>query len=302
MTGVTAAGSLVQLFDRANSGALDPLTALLSDVVSQARAAWPALNVSTDAFVRHLDRHLAPPHEASLLAVRGADLFIALGCAMGDATSLASFDATFGSELSHVGRKLRRGQAESDDFVQECRQKLFAPPKPKIADYSGHGDLRHWLRVTLMRALVDHQRANKLREQRERADGEPLEIPDMRDPELEHLKHHFRAEFRAAFEEAARALDAADRVMLRQHFAEGLTIDALATIHHIHRATAARRVLRARDALFGETRRRLMTKLVLGRDELDSAMRLIESNVHGHPRARAPIPKRESSIPEQLTP
>ena len=48
----------------------------------------------------------------------------------------------------------------------------------------------------------------------------------------------------------------------------------------VHRATVARRITRARDALLSGTRRRLMMRLKLDRSELDSVMRMIESNVH----------------------
>jgi RNA polymerase sigma-70 factor (ECF subfamily) len=253
---------------------------LLCEVCAQARRAWPAVSVPIESFVAHLARHLPMAVDQALLDLRAADLYLAFACALGDATALSEFDLTFGSELRIVKARLRKGASDGDDLIQECRQKLFAPPRPKIAEYSGQGDLRHWLRVTLLRALIDHQRSNRQRIERERPHGEPLELPDMRDPALVHLKQQYREEFRAAFEDAARALNPEERVLLRHHFADGLTIDDLANLYRIHRATAARRIAKAREALLAGTKQRLMTKLRLSRDELDSVMRLIESNVH----------------------
>ncbi len=76
------------------------------------------------------------------------------------------------------------------------------------------------------------------------------------------------------------ALSPGERNLLRQHFSDGLTVDEIGALHGVHRATAARRVAKARSQLFAGTRRTLMDNLGLNRSELDSVMRMIESNVH----------------------
>jgi RNA polymerase sigma-70 factor (ECF subfamily) len=78
----------------------------------------------------------------------------------------------------------------------------------------------------------------------------------------------------------AKSRSAEDRNVLRYHFAHGLTIDQIGALYHVHRATAARRVAKARDELLAGTRRRLMARLALNRADLDSVMRLIESSIH----------------------
>ena len=68
--------------------------------------------------------------------------------------------------------------------------------------------------------------------------------------------------------------------MLRAHFVHGLNIDEIAAAHGVHRATAARRLAKAREDLLRDTRRILLARLSLSRDELASVMRLIESKLH----------------------
>ena len=67
--------------------------------------------------------------------------------------------------------------------------------------------------------------------------------------------------------------------MLRQHALDGLSIDQLAALHGVHRATAARQVHSARDAVLAGTRRELVRRLRLSPRELASMMRLIHSQL-----------------------
>ncbi len=71
-----------------------------------------------------------------------------------------------------------------------------------------------------------------------------------------------------------------ERNVLRDHYAQGLGIDQIAAIHGIHRATAARRLATAREAILRETRQLLMQRLKVSRAELESVVRLIESQMH----------------------
>lgn len=180
-----------------------------------------------------------------------------------DPGALATFELTFAAEYRAVLARLRGPK----------------PERPKIADYSGAGPLHAWLRVTLTRTLLD---ATRKRTETATADEEQIRaLPaDDHDPELLYLKRLYARELRVAFEEAAAALSPEDRNLLRYHFAEGLTVDQLGALYNVHRATAARRVASARDGLLSATRERLMRHLRLSRSELESVMRMIESDLH----------------------
>lgn len=107
----------------------------------------------------------------------------------------------------------------------------------------------------------------------------PLEAPGD-DSEMAYLKGRYAIEVKAAFEEAARALDAEERNVLREHYAGKLGIDQLAAVHGIHRATAARRFASAREAVLRRTRQILTERLRLSHGELESVVRLVESRMH----------------------
>jgi RNA polymerase sigma-70 factor (ECF subfamily) len=166
-----------------------------------------------------------------------------------------------------------------DDFLQVFRQKLFSAPSPKIAEYGGMGDLRAWLRVVATRTALDLVRAQR-RVERPTADDDILAVPAPGDdPDLAYLKSVYGNEVARAIEEAAKELSPEERNVLREHYAQGLTIDQIGAVHGIHRATAARRVERAREQLAANARRILGERLGVSDSELDSVMRLVQSEM-----------------------
>ena len=88
-----------------------------------------------------------------------------------------------------------------------------------------------------------------------------------------------RAAFRAAFEEAIRALPPRDRLVLRQHGVDDLSIDQIGALHGVHRATAARWVEQARADLARATERALQARLGATAAEVRSLLQQIMSRM-----------------------
>src|SRR5262249_35211885 len=135
------------------------------------------------------------------------------------------------------------------DLRQVLREKLYvARPgeRPKLAEYAGQGKLASWLRITAVRVFLDLGKRKDRAREPPAADGE-LAMPDPRDLSLEVIKAEYRAAVGQAMRDAAAQLAPADRHLLHQHFVAGLSIDQLGAALGIHRATAARRVTRARE-------------------------------------------------------
>lgn len=249
----------------------------LVDCIVRARAAWPDVVVDEDAFAKHVTARVAP---ADLHAAHASDLWLAFACGHGVAGALAAFDRAHEGDVRAVHAQARPPRPPLDDLWQLVRTKLFVGLSPRILEYSGKGPLKNWVRVLGARTLVDMTRAPTERES-PRDESAFLAVPSPADdPELEYLKRTYRIELGQAFEEAARALTPEERNVLRDHYAHGLTIDEIASAHGVHRATAARRVEGAREAVLKGTRQLLMQKLKLSQRELESVVRLIESQLH----------------------
>ena len=174
----------------------------------------------------------------------------------------------------------RVGVARSDDdeILQRLRVALFtAGPSGRsaIGDYSGRGSLRAYLRAIAIKLAL------KKIEREDRA-ADPIDdilAGGDDSPELQVLKARCRGDLRAAFAVAIEELDEREKTLLRQHHVDGLSIDVLARLHRVHRATAARRVAAARAALLEGIRRYFAGPAGLDRAELDSLVALVQSRL-----------------------
>src|SRR5438128_2172894 len=84
---------------------------------------------------------------------------------------------------------------------------------------------------------------------------------DVEDPELGRLKEHYAADFRLAVRGGIAALGRRERTLLRQHFIDGVSLDQLAVLHRVHRATIARWIAQARRTLLELIRASLSQRL-----------------------------------------
>jgi RNA polymerase sigma-70 factor (ECF subfamily) len=207
------------------------------------------------------------------------DLALAAACARGEPAALAAFEARYLPELRGVWARARGSTPPVDELVQTLRAKLFVGERPRIADYRGASSLKTWLRVVATRTLIELARRHKTADPIDESGEHPIASRDD-DPETAYLKRRYSDEIRRAFEQAARGLDAESRGVLHQHYARGLGIDAIAGTRGVHRATAARRLAGAREAVLRETRQLLMGRLRVSRAELESILRLVDSEMH----------------------
>ena len=99
------------------------------------------------------------------------------------------------------------------------------------------------------------------------------------DPLLAQLKDRYREEFRIAFAEAAAKLTDRERTLLRYRFFDGLSIDEIGVLYRAHRATVARWIAAIRENLFETTRAVLTERLSITQSEVDSVLRLIDSQL-----------------------
>jgi RNA polymerase sigma factor (sigma-70 family) len=142
----------------------------------------------------------------------------------------------------------------------------------------GRGGLAAWVRVVATREAARLLRKERRHEPTEDDELARVLAPDA-GPELDYLKRLYRDEFKNAVHAAIAGLSDRERLVLRQHALDGLSIDQLAALHRVHRATTARWIAGARKAVLDGTRRALTDRLRLRPAELDSILRLIDSQL-----------------------
>jgi RNA polymerase sigma-70 factor, ECF subfamily len=167
-----------------------------------------------------------------------------------------------------------------EEVKQIVRTLLFVADGDRaagIADFAGRGTLRGWVRVIATREL--------LRIRRKTSKETPLEehiLNDLEsngDPEIERLKQIYQTQVANSLREALGNLDVRDRLLLRYQICDHLSIDEIAAIYQVHRATAARWLAKARSSLLDLTRERLAILLSVDPSETDSILRLVQSQL-----------------------
>lgn len=246
----------------------------LSERYESARTAVPNVVIPREVFESWLS---ARDDDEGARSVHDADSYLACACAMSDPVALKTFHQRFAPELAALHRRFSYLPGDADDFRQRLYEQLFTGNAPKIAEYTGRGELRTWLRVALTRMLVN----SIARESRELPAGEEifLALPDAADPETVTIRKAHAETLRAAFVEAVDRIGYRDRNMLRYAFVQGLGIEAIAKLYSVHRATASRWFGEARDKLANELRSVLRERLRVSNADLDSILRSMLSQL-----------------------
>ena len=261
----------------------DAVGAALTEVTAIARAAHPeiaASSVDDVAFAKFAAARVAEALDlaAALRTLPAGDLLLACGCAAGDRNAQHAFDALL-DEVDAAAIAVRAPADTVDEVKQMLRAQLLVAREdrpPAIAGYAGRGSLRAWLRITATRELV-RQIKKQLRDVP--LEQAILDQPGEGDPVLERLKAQYRAEFATSLAEALLDLDPRERTLLRLSVLDQLGIDEIGAIYAVHRATAARWLVKARGALVEATQKRLADRLKLADDEVTSVIRMIQSKL-----------------------
>jgi len=255
--------------------------ARLAALCEVAEAAWPDVAVARAELAAAITERLAvaePPPITDALAI---ELRLAIGCARGDAAAIRHLERSYLDVVPLALASMKLPAATVEDVRAAVRDKLLLPDgdkRPRVLDYAGLGRLRGLVQVTAVRTALTILRKGA-RELPIAADdiAARLATPEA-DAELALIKEQYRAAFAAAFTAAVGGLARRDRNLLRLHFLGGVTLERLAAMYGVHRATVVRWLAAARAALFAATRDRMRAELG-GGDELDDALALIQSRL-----------------------
>jgi RNA polymerase sigma-70 factor (ECF subfamily) len=222
-----------------------------------------------------LDEVMSPPVMAT------TELALAHACARGEPLALAQVEAEFFPRIRVALRRMGLAADQVNEAMQAFRTQMFVREgdrSPRIGEYEGRGSLASWLRVSATRLAVKGMRKGRLEVA---TDDDALfqAVASEDDPEGTCIREECRSYFKAAFQEALESLPGRERTMLRMHVVDGLSIDEIGALYAVHRATAARWVGKARSELLQRTRTGLMRRTRINREDCESMMRLVQSQL-----------------------
>lgn len=278
---------LVEVFAAAwpnAAGKVPDIGKRLAELCDEAHRGYPSLEIEDGDLVQQIAKRAPAADQLQnyLQHCHAGDLAVASQASRGSQAAIAELERVHRQTIEAACRRFAGPGQTADDLRQILRAKLFvadAGKVPKIADYAGQGFLDNWLRVTAVRVFLDLTKRKDRTREASAEDDDILALPNPGDLQLDVVKAEYRAAVASAMHEGAQALEPGDRHLLRQHFVAGLSIDQLGAVLGIHRATAARRIQRAREQLVAETRKQLAIKLKLPEHELDDVIGLVMSRL-----------------------
>jgi RNA polymerase sigma-70 factor, ECF subfamily len=258
---------------------LERVAAAATRIVAAGRAVWPNVVISEDAIRSRLLGRVRDDAETRLEDLHDKDLYLAYALADGNEAALRVFESELVPQIDVALRRLRLAGGTADEVKQALRFELLADERKRIADYAGRGELAAWLRVSATRKALKSVR----KQGKEESLDEILldHWPNAsHGPESKHIRSQYTEELKKAIREAFGALEVRQRNLLRQHILDELTIDDLARLYRVHRATCARWLADARADLSKHTRKKLVTALgKANKDDMESLLGFLDSDI-----------------------
>jgi RNA polymerase sigma-70 factor (ECF subfamily) len=243
------------------------VTAGAHEAAAAVVAAWPEIELSDADFTAGVARAAA--------AADAGELYLACACAAGNAAAIRAFEARYFTCIASVVRWLRLPDDDAHEVAQTLRQRLFVGgvAEAGVLAYAGGGRLAGLMQVAATRIALN------LRRGRHRVADEPA--PDMPSVAIDtvYAKAEYRERVKQAIEDAAAALAPRDRTLLRLHLVERSSIDDIAALYRVHRATAARWVQAARETLVAHTRTNFLSATKLDAHDEAGLASFVESQL-----------------------
>jgi len=117
---------------------VDSSTEALARAIEAAKAAWPGVVVSDEAFGAFVRARAGDATLADALRdLAATDLYLACACATGDAAPITAFERRYFPEIGAVLARVRDATIAADDVKQALREKLFVGERPRSPSTQG---------------------------------------------------------------------------------------------------------------------------------------------------------------------
>jgi RNA polymerase sigma-70 factor (ECF subfamily) len=252
---------------------------------ARARAAFAQLAVDEATFAAYLSRVLgergAAPSAAALAALPLEDLYLVCACLERAPGAAAVFADRHGAAIRAAIARVVRGP-DALEIEQQLMDTLLvgsALVPPKLASYAGKAPLDRWLGVAAQRTALMWLRNNRAEARAREGAAAALAVRGAPGPESTYLKERYRAAFEDALKDALARVPDRERVLLRLHLCNGVTVEKIGKMFDVSQATASRWLAAARGAVLDHINATLGRQLGATPDELASLAGLVASRL-----------------------
>jgi RNA polymerase sigma-70 factor, ECF subfamily len=253
------------------------LETILERLVEESRAAWPDLQIGAEEFVGYLAARVPPDQSIrdALHSLHVTDLYLACGCANGNAKAIAALESHYISKLVPV--LSRKAEGDNDEVAQRLRVRTLVGDgrgRPRIASYSGRGPLGKWIRISATRLAVDlHRLAKPIFDAAHAADVTSSDV------ERSYIVQRYGDEFAKGLEWALAQLTKRERTLLHLHFLEEVSVAQIAARQGVTPRTVQRRLAAAEKQIVKNLQSLVAQRLELSSSQVESLLPDVESEL-----------------------
>ena len=237
----------------------------LAAACARGRATFPALAVPDDAFVRYLAhvQGLGGAGAQPITALPIEDLYLACACLAGVEGAVAALGTRHGATIrGAIGRIVV--PSDVDEAQQQLMQSMLVGTEaspPKIGSYAGKAPLDRWLGVSAQRAALMWLRQNRTETRARNAAAAESGPGGEVHPETAYMKEKYRGDFEQALGDALARLPERERVLLRLHLVNNVSLEKIGKMFSVSQPTASRWLAAARAQLLDDVKRSLGNRL-----------------------------------------
>jgi RNA polymerase sigma-70 factor, ECF subfamily len=230
-------------------------------------------------------------HHARRLSAAPAhldDLLLAWACLDQVSEAVAELERTYLAPLAPAVRAIGLSPSDTEELLARARAKLLIgelTSEAALQQYRGGGPLGGFVRTTVLRLAIDVRR----RQLPSTDEIERLVQNVAADPTVDLVKKQYGGVVSDVLRTAWKSLSADARLLLSYQVFDGLSVDEIGRLLKVHRSTAARRCVVARERLLVELRRRLAVQLGAGTGTVDSIVRAVMTSLTGGALSMGPI-------------
>ncbi len=207
-------------------------------------SAFPSIEWSPEAFA--LVWEGAKARDPDLRS--SAEDYLRLACLAGCPGAAEAFESQYFGVLREVVQRICPDSDATEMTLQRLREKLLMPASSKLAAYASSGSFRAWLRVVATRAALDTTRQLGTSPRWDQDLSERLR--DLAtSPEERLVRHDLRELFHASLRSAVQQLPERERQALHMHVALDWSVTQIGRAFAVHRATAARWLISAKEQI-----------------------------------------------------
>jgi RNA polymerase sigma-70 factor (ECF subfamily) len=242
-------------------------------IVCDARKRWTGIRCGAGEFLEHLALLDGGTGDLDRF---GHELFLACACCRYDASALRVLNSDYIARLPRKFLTFPSGSDFADDVIQELRQRLLLPPEPRLSRYTATGPLLRWLNVVASRLAIDLRRSIR----RDEREGPSFAIAHMVHPSVDTAEvQRYAPAIGATIRQAFLRLTWEERNLLRLYHLQGISLDRLASLNGVHRATVARWLSEIRHRLLVAVEAEVSARHKLTRSELLTVLRGVQAHI-----------------------